>query len=75
MLAVNGTAAVSGQDVFDISSREFVNNMCNTAQQPAYKIRAHTEQVTTVVAHADKVLCLGVLAFHRQPGGTPSHQQ
>jgi len=50
---VKGAAAVSGQDVFDISSKDFVNNMCNQAQRPAYKIRAHIEQVTKVVAHTD----------------------
>jgi len=49
MPAAKGTAAVSGQDVFDISSKDFVNKMCNPAQC------AHTEQVTTVVAHTDNL--------------------
>jgi len=39
MSAVKDTAAVSGQDVFEISSKDFVNNTCNPAQRPAYKIR------------------------------------
>ena len=38
MSAAKDTAAVSGQDVFEISSKDFVNNVCNPAQWPAYKI-------------------------------------
>jgi len=39
MSAAKDTAAVSGQDVFEISSKDFVNNTCNPAQRPAYKIQ------------------------------------